>query len=189
MGTTSRRPPRSLYRASPPVSLSRNMARAAISEWGWFPTDTLKSARWYTSAGTFSAPTTISRSSSRGISGRASSTLRPYMVRWTTLPWKPRTLLLHDTPVSMVKSPPNLSTTLLTFSSSTGSSVSTNIPLAPRALELSATWVVTLLSLSGRWPILIIQIPAISLVVDELYPVPAVVHLHGPADEALEHGG
>lgn len=84
------------------MNLSRNIASAAISEWGWFPTETLKSALWYTSAGTFSAPTTIMMSSSRGIRGSASSTLWPYMVRWTTLPPKSLTASFQVTPVRMV---------------------------------------------------------------------------------------
>ena len=65
-------------------------------------TDTLKSARWYTSAGTFSAPTTMSMSSSRGILGSASSTLCPYMVRWTTFPGKSLISCFQETPVFMV---------------------------------------------------------------------------------------
>ncbi len=84
------------------MSLSRNIASAAISECGWLPTEMLKSARWYTSAGTFSAPTTTRRSSSLGMSGRASSTLLPYIVRCTTLPGNPETFSLHGTPVSIV---------------------------------------------------------------------------------------
>lgn len=91
----------------------------------------------------------------------ASSNLCPYMVRWITFPGQVLILVLQETPVSMVKSPPNLPTTLRMLSSSTGSSVSTKMPFAPRARDARATWVVTLLSLSGRWPILIIQIPAI----------------------------
>ena len=55
--------------------------------------------------------------------------------------------------------------------------MSTKMPLAPRAREQSATCVVTLLSLSGRWPIRIIQIPAMSLFAHELDPVAAVVEL------------
>lgn len=66
------------------------------------PTETLKSARWYTSAGTFSAPTTIRTSSSLGIFGTASSTLCPYIVRCTTLPGKSLIFCLQDTPVSIV---------------------------------------------------------------------------------------
>ena len=81
---------------------SRKIASAAISECGWLPTDTLKSARWYTSAGTFSAPTTMSMSSSRGILGSASSTLCPYMVRWTTFPGKSLISCFQETPVFMV---------------------------------------------------------------------------------------
>lgn len=77
------------------------MASAAISECGWLPTDTLKSALWYTSAGTFSAPTTTMRSSSRGILGRASSSLCPYIVRCTTFPLNPPTADLQPTPVFM----------------------------------------------------------------------------------------
>lgn len=78
------------------------MASAAISECGWLPTETLKSALWYTSAGTFSAPTMIMMSSSFGMRGRASSTLWPYIVRWTTLPLKSFTASSHGTPVLIV---------------------------------------------------------------------------------------
>ncbi len=102
MGTTSRCPPRSEYSASPPVKRSRNIASAAISECGWLPTETLKSARWYTSAGTFSAPTTIRMSSSLGILGMASSTLCPYIVRCTTLPGNSLIFCFQGTPVSIV---------------------------------------------------------------------------------------
>ena len=130
---------------------SKKTARAATSEWGSFPTATLKSTKSYTSRGTFSAPMTINRSS-RGMRESTSSIGRPYIVRWTFGPCHSRKVCRQGTPVSIRNEPPNRRTTLRTVRSSAGSRVETRTPSAPKTRAVKATWVVTRLSRAGRCP-------------------------------------
>src|SRR5207249_10166777 len=84
--------------AVPPDKRAGDTARAATSEWGWWPIATFQSTRSNISRGTFSAPTTIRRSSVR-TRGATFSTGSPYIVRWTFDPDHPPTTRRHGTPV------------------------------------------------------------------------------------------